>query len=474
MDKAAERPRLLRAIPPLVVAVLSLPRIGEGDWRVDIGWYSAIGLQAWRTGSLWTLWAEPGIAYFNKPPLVIWIHGLALWLAGPALWAARLPSIVAACVGVWGTGRIAERWAGPWAGFVAALVLATTPEFVRRAREVSMDLWMVAFLVLAGVWAIRGGWRGVVGAGVCIGCSLMCKPLVGLVGVPIVAAWMPGLTVRRWAVAGAGIAGIAAVVGAPWHVSMVTIHGDEFLRQYFGAEVAARAAGNLVDPERAGRDGWFYLGLLARTYWPWSAALVLCALRWKRLGGHRRALMLGGGWVIGWLVAVSVFQDRRPRYAMPVYPGLALVVGVAAGTMPAVWVGRLQRLAGPIVGHAIVIAIVFALFAPVRVHRPADPQWAALFDWLRANGVDRLWEGSLQGPRAARVYLELGWWPRATHDRWGERVGDPARGELILYHDRDGRAPGEGEVRVFESGRLAVTRLEADEWRPVAMADPGE
>ena len=52
-------------IPALVLLAVTLPHLGQGDLRGDAGWYSAIGLQAWRTGDLWTLYGEPGQPYFN-------------------------------------------------------------------------------------------------------------------------------------------------------------------------------------------------------------------------------------------------------------------------------------------------------------------------------------------------------------------------------------------------------------------------
>src|SRR5687767_7527832 len=82
-------------LPALALLAVTLPHLEQGDFRTDTGWYSAIGLQAWRTGELWTLYGEPGQPYFNKPPLAFWVHGLALRLLGPSVLAARLPTVLA-------------------------------------------------------------------------------------------------------------------------------------------------------------------------------------------------------------------------------------------------------------------------------------------------------------------------------------------------------------------------------------------
>lgn len=46
--------------PVAIALALALPHLDQGDFRTDTQWYSAIGLQAWRTGHLWTLYADPG------------------------------------------------------------------------------------------------------------------------------------------------------------------------------------------------------------------------------------------------------------------------------------------------------------------------------------------------------------------------------------------------------------------------------
>lgn len=480
MDDRRATTRALRLVPPFLILLWSLPHFNQGDWRVDIGWYSALGLQAWRTGDLWTLSSQPGIPYFNKPPLVLWIHGFFLWILGPELWAARLGSLLAACLAVVGVGAIARRWAGEWAAFVAALALATTPEVFRRTREVSMDLWLLAFLALAGAFATRPGLRAAAGAGAMLGLALLCKPLVALLAVPLLAAWPPpvdaGSPARRtgaWAARAGTMLLVAACVAAPWHLSMLATH-ETFAREYFGAEIAARASGDLVDPERADRGPFFYLGHFLRTAWPWLPVVLAAAWLARRPSPLRRPLMLAWAWILLWTLAISAFEDRRPRYAMPVYLGSALAIGLAAASLPRARIDSLSRTAWRLGLPLASAASILAAILPLRIHRPPDPQWAALFDWIRRERITALWGGALQGPRAARLYLHLGWWPDATHNRWGDLLADPQPGDLVLYHDRDGRAPGEGESVVFTSGRLTVTSLTDGPWSPRAIPDPGE
>ncbi|MCH9057519.1 MAG: glycosyltransferase family 39 protein [Planctomycetes bacterium] len=174
-------------IPAVLLLCVTLPHLGDGDWqRGDSGWYTAIGVQAWRTGELWTLMGEPGQPYFNKPPLVFWITGFVAWIFGPSAWAARLPTIAAAPGCVLATVGITRVFATRRTALTVGVVLALSVEFFRRTREVSLDLWQLVFLLLA-LWIAAGAvkdqrWRRLALAGLPSGLALMCKPMVALLG----------------------------------------------------------------------------------------------------------------------------------------------------------------------------------------------------------------------------------------------------------------------------------------------------
>jgi hypothetical protein len=331
--------------PLAILGAVTLPHLSQGDWRGDTGWYAALGWSAWESGKLWTLHAGDGLYYFNKPPLALWIHGGLLhavsqidpsWFrtSQPLVLAlARLPTVLAAGIVVLGTVGVARQFLDRSRAMGAGVVLALSLEFFRRCREISLDMWQLAFLVCA-VWMVaigvrtrRGSW--VLGAGVPVGLALLCKPLMGLVAIPLLAAWL--VWIRRGSLTGwlLGAAALAIAVAAPWHVSMWMLHGKEFTAQYFGAEVARRAVGEAVGGQR-GQAWSFYLVQILAGYWPWLVCAVLgvAALRTFRRGTRALVLpSLGLVWFAGWFVLLSIFPDRRDRYAVPLYPGLALVAG---------------------------------------------------------------------------------------------------------------------------------------------------
>jgi 4-amino-4-deoxy-L-arabinose transferase-like glycosyltransferase len=491
-------------LPAVLLLAVTLPHLEQGDFRGDAGWYSAIGLQAWRAGELWTLYGEPGVPYFNKPPLAFWIHGLVLHLLGPHIWAARLPTVVAALGCVLITVAIGRELGGRRAGMFSGIVLALTLEFFRRTREVSLDMWQALFLI-AALWCVvrtaagessaaeqRGRVaRWFVCAGLMVGLALLTKPLVALLFFPIIAAWLAWVRRPRLA-AWLGLAVIAALlVSTPWHLSMVQLHGEDFVGHYFGTEVAKRAAGRLLAGHDRPPEWWFYFRKLATLYWPWlvptAAGVVLAvarafqpAQRQAESLPHRSQSLqrLALVWVAPWLLFLTVYPDRRDRYAIVLYPALAWLAGswlTAVRWSQWRWTERaLLRGLGP---FAATVALAVAL-APVQIQKPPERHWQELLAWMHAQpgGAPELWQGGVEGWQSARLYLEFRAWPRTTRDRRGELIANPPPGAMLLYHRRGGWAPGDNEHETFRTtgGDLWITRLGPGGWRPRPAKDPGE
>jgi len=500
-------------IPIAVLLCVTLPHLSQGDWRSDTGWYGAIGVQAWRTGNFLSLESQPGVLYFNKPPLALWIHGLFLDIFGIDLAAARVPTVLAAAVVVLATVAIARRLGGRRVALWSGMAVASSYEFFRRTREISLDMWQLAFVMIA-VWAFVGAvldrdrraevWRALAG-GAALGAALLCKPLVALACLPVLGVWCVWIGAgREWTAASLGGASVprvgrsmrllftmlaAAILAAgPWHLAMIFRHGAAFIEQYFGAEMMKRAAGVPMGGQSRHQPVWFYVAQIFRGYWPWlifTVAGLVVIVRGRGFPRGRMLRPLALVMFVGWLTLLTAFPDRRDRYAQPLYPALAWIsaIGVMSwsGTKFRAWRdclhGRWIRLAtrgvlrwGTLV--AVLVGVVAAAI-PMRVQSDMDPQWSALFAWMNANPGRPLWDGAASGAPAARMYLESGEWPRATRGRDGWLVREPGVGELILYHARGGWRPGVGEVSVFEARDLVVTRLEALPWSPEAIADPG-
>lgn len=482
-------------IPLALLLALTLPHLAQGDLRTDTGWYSAIGLSSIRhlphatsLADALTLHAEPGKPFFNKPPLALWIHGVTLYALGVSVPAARIPTIAAAAACVALVVALVRTVGARTHAMMAGVSLACTLEFARRTKELSLDMWQLAFMLAAVLVvaraaraAARPNARSALLSGALIGAALLCKPVVALLASILLVAWLASR--RRLAPAWAPLHLAAALaVAAPWYVLMTAHHGDAFLSRHFVGEVADRAAG-LTTAGPTGKLGGgaepptFYLAQIISSYWPWLATALLgtVALARRELPPRARPLaLLAILWFAAWLVLLSIFPDRRPRYALVLWPAGAILSGLWLGVRAA---RPLRPLVRAVAAWGVAIAAVggaaFAL-APVRVQRPPSAQWPALFEWMRSTHTTDLYQGSALGPTGARVYLETGRWPIPTQDRQKRITTPPPAGASILYHRRDGYAPGPHETVLFHEGDLTVTRLDESPWSPVPTPDPGE
>ncbi len=478
----------LVTVPLVLYVILAGIGLRQGTFVVDTATYGAVGVQAWRSAAqagsiepLWTLMGQGNaVPYFNKPPLALWVHGLALHLLGTEIWVSRLPTVLLGAATILALIGAVRAIGDRSTAFVAGVILATSGVFIGGTHAISLDIWLGACLTGAMWLAGRAGRDDRKGrlwlVGIPIGIALMVKPLVALVAFPILAgwlvadrrvAWLPSLTLAVL---------VALLISAPWHLGMVHLHGDPFTDQYLGRQIVDRAAGTLGNANDGAASPWYYLGVLADGYWPWLVLLPFAIVGGLRPVGRRlpRETLLPLIWAGVWLIVFSLHPDKRPRYIIPVYPAFAwLIAGWLTGPgpwrtvrrHPARALCRAEVWLVPIVAVAAVVAMV----ASIQVHSGRPEHWSRAIEWLGAHPDEPVWAGGLSMQQASRLYLATGEWPIPTRDLAGQQIETPQRGGAILYHHRAPWAPGPGEEIVLRTrgGDLVITRLIAEAWAPV-------
>src|SRR5262249_53255510 len=93
-----------------------------------------------------------GFLAVDKPPLGLWVEAASAELFGFSALSVLLPQALAGVLSVALLYALVRRAWGPFAGLVAALVLACTPISVATSRHNTMDSLLVLVL-LAAAWA---------------------------------------------------------------------------------------------------------------------------------------------------------------------------------------------------------------------------------------------------------------------------------------------------------------------------------
>jgi 4-amino-4-deoxy-L-arabinose transferase-like glycosyltransferase len=311
----------------------------------------------------WLVPARPDGELTRKPPAFYWAAATALSLLPqrPEL-AARLPSAVLATAGVLVTWAVVHASFGAAAAFPAALMLATTLEWIRAATIARVDMALVAGLTLLfGAWLLalardreRPGpallAMAVAGAAI----ATLAKGPVAIVLPALVAGTL--IAVRRdlsllRRLGAIPVLVLGGAIAALWYGAAFAKHGWEFF------DVVAKENWlRYVDSEDAGTGhahGFFYLPLVGLIgLLPWTPLLPLAGAPFIDRGRRTAALGFAAVWIVVTLAFFSFADAKRSVYLLPLFPALMLLLGLGVERPPA------GRLAG-------VLRLTTALYPPV-------------------------------------------------------------------------------------------------------------
>jgi 4-amino-4-deoxy-L-arabinose transferase-like glycosyltransferase len=315
---------LLAWIALLLLCVVYFYRLdAAGLLGPDEPRYASIGREMARSGDWVTprLWGQP---WFEKPALLYWMTGAAFRLGlGPDL-APRLPVVlcsIAFLVFFWWRLR---REFGDRVAWMAALILATSAEWIGFSQVGATDLPMAAAftaaILLALPWVERGETRGLTVAGAFLGLAVLAKGLVPLaLAAPLVwPAWkhrhlrssLPRLVLPLIAVC------------LPWYGLCYLRNGPAFLMDFFLKHHFGRFASGAL---QHGEPWWFYLPVLAGALLPWTP-LVFAAPRHGFCRDPRRLFLL---LILAWGVLLfSISVNKLPGYVLPLIPACIILMAL--------------------------------------------------------------------------------------------------------------------------------------------------
>ncbi|MGH7539802.1 MAG: ArnT family glycosyltransferase [Gemmatimonadota bacterium] len=383
--------RALRLVVPLgllgltlAVHVIGLP-IDLMD--VDASQYAAISFEALEEGGRLGL-TDRGAPYLGKPPLLFWLGAWSFRAFGVSDVAYKLPSFLGFVLGLLATYRLAALYAGPRAGWLAALILASSQGAFTMTQDVRTDTLLTG-LVAFSLWQVaalleRPRLRHAALAGVGIGLGMLTKGLLAL-AIPLAAVVGDVALERRWRrlrrpewIATLAIAGVLLV---PALIGLHEQHGARGLRFF----IWTQGPGRLVEDDVFGdvHGPLFLVPALLWTSMPWTLPLLL-AVGSRLMASRKASLWLPDGkegvalaaFLIGF-VGLSLSRSKLPHYVYVLLPPAAVVTGA--------WLSRLggeralPRFLKP--AQACVLGLALALvslllFWSFPVGAPAI--WAAL------------------------------------------------------------------------------------------------
>jgi 4-amino-4-deoxy-L-arabinose transferase-like glycosyltransferase len=341
----------------LLVIIYGLLWFGTLNYRhlipSDEGRYAEIAREMLVTGD----WITPrynGYKYFEKPPLQAWATAAAFQAFGIGDWQARLWTALTGFLTILLVGFTGARIFNARAGWLAAVVLASSPMWIISGHFNSLDMGLSSFLVAAlcslliaqtshnkkscrnWMWtcwvfmALATLSKGVIGAAI---------PAMVFIAYSI-STWDWKIWARLRLFSGTIL---FLAITAPWFV-LVAKRNPEFLEFFFIHEHLQR-----FTEDAHSRTGpiYYFVPLLLIGLLPWVLQIPGALIQaWN----ERRREFSAGWLLVCWFVVIFAFfsasHSKLPGYIIPVFPALALIIG-----------NRLDRL----LGHTNTMALPWKL-----------------------------------------------------------------------------------------------------------------
>jgi 4-amino-4-deoxy-L-arabinose transferase-like glycosyltransferase len=296
----------------------------------------------------------------KKPPLATWISALAarpatvakLSSTDPAerdaafrdfAWQVRWPALVAMCGMVITTGVLAHLVGGARLAAVSAAVCGGSLFWLQSARITTTDahlaLWVGVANCLFALGALRGKWNpALIGGGAALGLAMMSKGPVALLQtiVPLLAfvAWRWWRTprtertsARHFLIPLAIGLVLFAAIGLSWYLLVMLKNPAGW--EEWKKEISRQGATGL-DP-----SPWYNYFVLPGAMFPWTfffiAGIVGAVTNAVRRSGSREngRIVLVLFMLVGPILVMSFFPDRKLRYLIPLLPAASILAGWA-------------------------------------------------------------------------------------------------------------------------------------------------
>ena len=360
----------------------------------------------------------------NKKPVgIYWLQAGAVraaetlgWPdARSKIWAFRLPSLLGAIGSVLLTYWAALPFMSRRQALVAALLLGSTLLLGVEARLAKTDA-VVTLTVVAAMGALARlrlrDERGFANAAIfwtALAVGILVKgPITPMV--PALAAAILSIHDRsaRWLLPLRPAWGLAwcLLVVAPWLVLIGLKTGGGFFADSIGGDMLGKVAGA---KEAHGAPPLSYFAAFWLTAWPMAPFAALAApFVWRNW--RRPASLFVLAWLVPSWLLFELVPTKLPHYVLPLYPAIALGIGLALDNdrldLAARW-RRLVAMAVPLVAGIVPLAVLAACL----IYRiaPVWPFFVALFILLAVLGtmIRLIWVRNIQAVLALCPLLSL-------------------------------------------------------------------
>ena len=282
-------------------------------------------------------WFAPyfnGELYYNKPPLFFWLIALTSVPVGDVTeFTVRLPSALSALGTVLAVYFLGKRLYSARTGFIAGIILASSPGFHKYACVAKLESPLTFFITSSiaafyiGLTTSSDKRRYLLWGWFLMGLAMLTKGLGVVLIAPVILLYLLSRRElhRIWEMELVLGGFILSATMAVWLLPGYALGGSEYIKGlvgHFGYHVGQ-------GPEY--EKPFYYVTEAFVGTLPWS--LILPAIFFYLRRGdvdakHREGLRFSATWFIAMWIVFSLIMAKRSRYILPMYPTIALAAAV--------------------------------------------------------------------------------------------------------------------------------------------------
>ena len=333
----------------------------------------------------WLLPTLNGELYLTKPPLLYWISLMVSSLVGTVNeWTLRLPSAFAALITLWMTYRYTLNRFGAWPALFSVQILMANLGFAMLARRVEIEMLLTALCVGAVLSALKyldqpakRGWIYL--SYFLLALAVLTKGPVALlfVTLPLIVAavWTKDGHVRQMLTHYKGWI-LFFIVALSWYLVVSLQLGFDIW-----STIAKRDMLEKMQAEEVAKPLLSYLGWIMVDF---LLLVALLLIRSRELLGTFKAkndmkVLLCA--VVVPLLVFSLFSNKHAKYLLPIYPLVAIILGVQLAKL---FDKTTQPLKKIILTLSILLPLMLAcfyMFVESRVFAYRTSAFAQINDW---------------------------------------------------------------------------------------------
>ena len=282
-------------------------------------------------------WITPrfnGSNFYDKPILYYWLNALSFKLFGVNEFAARFPAAILGSLGVILTYLLGKALYDKWTGFLAALILSISFQYIFLSRLVVHDISLMFGIILSLFFFYHGFLQNknrtwvIPFFYISLAWSVLAKGPLGLV--------LPGMIIgpyillrKEWRLLKEMQLGLGIIIFLPlvatWYVPVSLINKDflsyfifhQHLQQFLSAEESNHNA-----------SVFYYIPAFFGGLFPWSFFVPYAWFRTmsplKKLLTRKEDLFLLL-WFTVPLIFFSIARSKLTTYILPVYPAASIM-----------------------------------------------------------------------------------------------------------------------------------------------------